>query len=176
MARIDDLKPDADKAADIVRDAGGKVVGRTRLQKVAYLLELAGVGDGFVFEYRHYGPFCEDLASATRKADLLGYLKEEECQTAWGGFYSVFTTDRPLDEKVSFARRGLAQVAAKADSIELELAATAAYLSLEGKEDAWEETARLKPEKVEGGRLEQAKFLYERFRQIKTPRELPEIT
>ena len=36
-----------DKAAAIVRDAGGRIVGRTKLQKIAYLLELSGLGEGF---------------------------------------------------------------------------------------------------------------------------------
>jgi uncharacterized protein YwgA len=62
-------KPDWQKAAEIVRDAGGRIVGRTKLQKVAYLLELAGLGDGFQFEYRHYGPYSEDLAGAIQMAN-----------------------------------------------------------------------------------------------------------
>ena len=45
-------KRDVDKVAEIIRAAGGEIVGRTRLQKVAYLLELAGLGHGFRFEYR----------------------------------------------------------------------------------------------------------------------------
>ena len=32
-------------AARIVQDAGGELVGRTRLQKVTYLAQLAGFGD-----------------------------------------------------------------------------------------------------------------------------------
>jgi hypothetical protein len=40
----------------IVRDAGGHIVGRTRLQKIAFMLEPAGLGGGFPFRYKHYGP------------------------------------------------------------------------------------------------------------------------
>ena len=40
-------KRDTDKVVAIVRDAGGTIVGRTRLLKTAYLLELAGLGEGF---------------------------------------------------------------------------------------------------------------------------------
>ena len=64
MTQGPDRKRDIDKVADIIRDAGGKVVGRTRLQKLGYLLELSGLGDGFSFEYRHYGPYSEELAAA----------------------------------------------------------------------------------------------------------------
>ena len=36
---------DATKAAAIVRDAGGEIVGRTELQKIAYLLNVTGLGE-----------------------------------------------------------------------------------------------------------------------------------
>ena len=55
-------------AAEIVRDAGGQIVGRTKLQKVAYLLEVVGLGDGFHFKYLHFGPFSDDLVDAIEMA------------------------------------------------------------------------------------------------------------
>ena len=63
----------------------------------------------------------------------------------------------------------------KADPIELELAATAAFLAAEGVPDPWEETAKRKPEKAEGNRLANAKVLYKALRSIRTPKKLPEI-
>ncbi len=175
MAGNPDWKSYPDRAADIVRDAGGRIVGRTRLQKIAYLLELADVGEGFAFANRHYRPYSEDLAYATRDAALLDCLREEERPASWGGVYSIFTTDRVPDETVPEARSALAHAAADADPIELELAATAAFLSAQGENDPWEETARRKPEKAKGGRLENAKGLYERLRRPGTPGRLPEI-
>ena len=168
-------KSDAEKAVDIVRDAGGQLVGRTRLQKTAYLLELAGVGEGFSFEYRHFGPYSEELASAVQIASLLGLLNEDERPTSWGGFYSIFSTDRPSDDQQSSVRRALASKGAGADPIELELAATAVFLFSKGEIAAWRETAKRKPEKARDGRLEKAKALYERLRAIPTPSPLPEI-
>lgn len=175
MTTISRRKRDVEKAADIVRDAGGKVVGRTRLQKIAYLLELAGLGDGFVFEYRHYGPYSEDLANAVRDADLLGLLKEEEFQAAWGGSYSIFTSGNGGNMEASESRRILAHEASKADPIELELAATAAFLWSQGAKEPWVETARRKPEKAEGGRLAKSKALYRKLSRIETAIALPEI-
>ena len=75
---------DTAKIAGIIRDAGGRIVGRTRLQKVSYLLEVAGVGEGFTFEYRRYGPYSEDIAVATRTATLLGIIDEKEDPASWG--------------------------------------------------------------------------------------------
>lgn len=169
-------KPDRQKAAEIVRDAGGTVVGRTKLQKVGYLLELAGFGEGFRFEYRHYGPFSEDLAAGIELADAFGLVTEEEKPASWGGHYSTYRvtdklTPRTVDDRVRFA-----ETAARFGSIELELAATAAYLkAAEGIEDPWEETAKRKPEKCGSGRLERAKDIYRALRALPSPTALPDI-
>src|SRR5882757_11284671 len=161
---------DSEKVAAIVRDAGGEIVGRTRLQKIAYLLELAGLGEGFPFAYRYYGPFSEELASATRDANALGLITEEEHPATWGGFYSVFTLRQAArPENVNPARLDLVRLTADTSSIELELAATAAFLADEGSRDPWGDTAKFKSAKAEGGRLENAKALYRRLQQIDTP-------
>lgn len=173
MSARAEIKRDVDKAADIVRDAGGKIVGRTRLQKIAYFLELAGLGDGFSFRYRHFGPYSEELATASRYAALLDLIDETEQLTQWGGVYSIFTATVGGDAPA--ARRELASKAAAADSVVLELAATAAFLYAQGESDAWAETARRKPTKASAERLEEAKTLYERLRKIETVRPLPEM-
>ena len=55
---------DAHRAAEIVRDAGGHIVGRTRLQKIAYILEAAGLGGGFPVPVQTLRPV---LRSACRR-------------------------------------------------------------------------------------------------------------
>jgi hypothetical protein len=163
------------KAAGIVRDAGGRIVGRTRLQKVAYLLSIAGLEEGLHFSYKHFGPYSEDLATAAREADLLGLLSETEQQASWGGMYSTYVVDGAPHSSVSVARRRLAAMAAEADAIVLELAATAVFLAREGHPDPWSETARRKPEKAECGRIDNAKALYRRLCTIETPNAWPPI-
>lgn len=169
-------KPDRERAAEIVRDAGGRIVGRTRFQKVAYLLELAGFGGGFDFGYRHYGPYSQDLADAVRLARAFDLLHETEHPTTWGGWYSVFELKGKLDRREDRDRSAFAERAAAIDAVELELAATAAYLaSVEKSTDPWEETAELKPEKAAEGRLENAKRAYRDLLKLKTPKPLPSI-
>ena len=168
-------RKEIDKVADIIRDAGGRIVGRTRLQKIAYLLELAGAGSGFPFEYRHYGPYSEALASAAKIAAMFGKVEEEERPASWGGSYSIFTASSSRSHDEVPGRVALAREAVDADPIELELAATAAFLAAGGSSDPWGETAKRKPEKVRGGRLENAKVLYRKLQAIKTPRRLPAI-
>ncbi len=169
-------KSDAENAADIVRDAGGEVVGKTRLQKMAYLLEIAGLGSGFCFEYRHYGPFSEDLANAVTEAQFSDLLAEEEHPTSWGGAYSIFRFLTPAAQPsgASEARKQILSVGAKANPVSLELAATAAYLALEGQSDPWTETQRRKPEKAKKN-LSDAKRLYAELKLIKTPKALPNL-
>jgi uncharacterized protein YwgA len=169
-------KPDRLKAAMIVRDAGGRIVGRTRLQKVAYLLELAGLGEGFRFEYRHYGPYSEQLAEAIRLADVFDLVEEVEKRADWGGIYSIFTAKPEIGEPTPGIRSTFAAEAARADAIALELAATAAYMSdVEKSDDPWGETEYLKPDKTTNGRLEKAKDIYRKLLEFDTPNPLPRI-
>jgi uncharacterized protein len=169
-------RSDYDKAANIIRDAGGKVIGRTRLQKIAFLLELTGQGEGFSFSYHHYGPYSEELNLATQVGKLFEVLDEDERQASWGGKYSIFTTERKDDEVSTQSRKSLAKIASEADPIELELAATAAFLASEGIKGAWAETARRKPEKIRNGRLAKAKALYSRLQILELPKKLPNIS
>lgn len=165
------------KTARIVRDADGSIVGRTRLQKVAYLLTVTGLEHDLAFSYKHYGPYSEDLAMGAREADLLGLLKETEQQASWGGTYSTYSyvaAGQDDDEPLA-VRRLFAVEAARGDAIELELAATAVFLALENYPDPWEETQRRKPEKAAHGRIAKAQALYRRLAAIDTPVRLPDI-
>lgn len=166
---------EAQKAAEIIRDAGGHIVGRTRLQKIAYILEAAGLGAGFPFRYKHYGPYSEQLADAAQSARIVGMLREQETPATWGGLYSTYYSQLAQDSPAPEARRRLAQELVNVDAVELELAATALFLAFEHFQDPWGETARRKPDKAEGGRLQRARQLYEGLRNIPTPRPLPLI-
>jgi uncharacterized protein YwgA len=162
------------RAASLIANAGGELVGRTRLQKVAYLSQLAGFSDDFDFEYRHYGPFSDDLAEAMKLATGLKLVIEEERKTDWGGWYSVFKA-LVASDTTDATYRNFLSAAAKVGAIELELAATAAFLSKEGAVDPWAETAKRKPEKAADGRLELAKEAYRKLRKLPSPSPLPAI-
>lgn len=165
-------KIDIDQVVKVVRAAGGSLVGRTRLQKTIYLLELAGYVDGFQYEYRHYGPYSEDLTTATLLARMDGCLKEEERTANWGGTYSIYKVEG-TQEHVPAAMQTMIHASASANPIALELAATAAYLASEGYKDPWRETAERKPEKE--NYIDAAKELYTHLSQLDTPRKLPTL-
>jgi uncharacterized protein YwgA len=165
------------EAARLVREAGGQLVGRTRLQKVAYLTQLAGFGTTFPFSYRHYGPYSEELATGMELARAMGFVEEDEKRAEWGGRYSIYrTTDRTPPAVDQDRARFVAEVS-KIGAIELELAATAAFLrAAEGVQgDPWQATAQLKPDKAAHGRLDRAKQAYHALRKIDTPAALPDI-
>jgi hypothetical protein len=102
-------------------------------------------------------------------------INEQETHAAWGGVYSIYHSMLPPEIRVSEARLQLMQELINVDAVELELAATALFLAYERFPDPWNETARRKPDKVEGGRLQRAHQLYQRLRSVPTPRPLPAI-
>tara|TARA_R110002033_G_scaffold18959_14_gene49343 strand:+ start:869 stop:1381 length:513 start_codon:yes stop_codon:yes gene_type:complete len=168
------LKSGTDNAkylAELIEIAGGQVVGRTRLQKIAYLLELTGLGNGLSYQYKHYGPFSQDLASASELATMFGKITEEKKPTNWGGHYSVFSVDG--SKTGDDIKSQIVSLARDANPVDLELAATAAYLSDTGFDEPWEETSRRKPEK--SSRIESAKILYSKLASIPTPQPWPQI-
>ena len=166
---------DSTKVAAIIADAGGRVVGRTRSHKIAYLLTVTGMESGLTFTYKHYGPYSEDLATAARVGNLLGDLQESEYGASWGGSYSIYTAQSPTSGGADDNRRRFAEAAADSDAVELELAATAVFLANEGYQNPWLETARRKPEKAENGRIDRAKELLRSLSHIQTPIPLPAI-
>lgn len=164
----------AEKAVAIVRDAGGMISGYTKLQKTAYLLELAGVGCGFHFENRSCGPFSEELAEALEDAQFTGMLLVEECRTGAGGVFSVYRTpEGTANEPVDEVRRQILEKATSTNPITLELAAMAAYLATEHSQDPWAETVRRAPQKAVERRLKDARTLLFTLRSIPTPAPLP---
>lgn len=171
-----DFSGDLEEVVRIVSAAGGELVGRTRLQKTAFLLELTGLETGFPFHYKHYGPYSEELAAAADIAPLILDFNETQRRSSWGGTYSVFTSSNPASEDLPPAYRSLVRLAKEANPIALELAATAAFLAADEKIcDPWEETARRKPEKATAAMMERAKELYGELQKVDTPNPLPAI-
>jgi len=153
---------------DIVQAAGGRIVSRIRLQKIAYLLDQLGAHSGFRYTYHHYGPYSADLDSAIVDADAFGLVKEEfGYRKADGARYSIFKANADSnDHQFEYLRDGkmrdLVKLWASTDITVLELAATAHWLYESEKVKDWEpEIERRKGSKVLGGRLEAAKKFLE---------------
>lgn len=163
--------------ATLVEAAGGELIGKTRLQKIFCLLDLVGDRLGFRFGYHLYGPYSDEISIAASDATALGLVEESVRHAAWGGRYSVFKLKQDVSEKdrLTPAISALVKTAAIADSVELELAVTAAFLADSGVANAWNEVERLKPTKATRERLAGAKRLYQKFETFEVPRPLPKI-
>lgn len=160
-------------AANVVAIAGGEIVGRTKLQKIVCLLEMAGMKLGFTFDYHLHGPYSESLHIAARDASALGLISVELKRASWGGQYFVYRTAPSEVADEPYVR--LAHKAAAAGSIELELLVTALFLAKNGSLDPWGDVAERKSEKATEERLRNAKLLYSDIVEVETPEPLPRV-
>ena len=154
----------ADYVGALVLLNGGKIVGKTRLQKTAYLLEASSIGFGIDFDYHDYGPFSAELAFAADDAESLEYIETN----LHPGFHSVpYTIFESTDEapkfekgKLTDARRKALEAMKGCSALILELAATAVFLKENGyRTNSWDEVRKRKPSKATPDLLKQAKKL-----------------
>ena len=161
-------------AAEIVADAQGKIIGKTRLQKAAYFLESLGVGAGFPFYYKHYGPYSDELSSALHYAKVLGLTNEETKKATWGGEYVIYSSGEAVGSD-NPVRHEVLSIANDASPVALELAATALFLKSEGSPEPWTEVSGLKPSKASAENLRMAHEVYRQIRELNAPKRLPDL-
>lgn len=149
--------------SSVVAAAGGKLVGRVRLQKIIYLLDQLGLNSPYSYQYYHYGPYSEELSESAEFAKAFNFISEETAHRATDGVrFNVFTTTQKPDSSVlgeldSTKVEDLVQVMNASSSTVLELAATAHWVrNYEGISDWKDEVVRRKGVKTQGGRLDQA--------------------
>lgn len=152
------------KIAAVLDAAGGELIGRIRLQKVAYLLDQLGFESGFSYSYYHYGPYSRDLENATLDATVfLGVKEQIDYRLSDGAAYSIFSrTGDPVDQAAfgsldpDYATELVRKFKATNPTI-LELAATAHWIAVRENRADWEaEVRKRKNVKSQNGRLEQA--------------------
>ena len=156
-----------DIVVNLIALNGGKLVGRTRLQKEAYLLHRCGAKFElpFPFIYHHYGPYSLALADGLIDAYDGDRIDIEEQLGSYGVRYAIFTSktgnhDAPdrLGDLSADRVRSLLREMQEVSDIVLELAATIVFLREEGGyvHDAIEETKARKPLKATAERMKQA--------------------
>ena len=100
-----------------------KVVGRTRLQKTIYLLQLKGFPTDFSYSLHFYGPYSDGVNMGLRIVKQLGLVAEEQ-RSGQENDYSIFrATEEAVLPQMSQFQPWLALIQASAD-VPLELAAT----------------------------------------------------
>src|SRR2546428_6465503 len=65
-------------------EAAGSVVGRTKLQKIAYLANLCG-WKALDFTYHNYGPYSQALFAEVENLQAIGWIKGEAVGTTRDG-------------------------------------------------------------------------------------------
>lgn len=153
-----------DVVCTLVALSGGKVVGRTRLQKEAYLLDRCGADLQIPFTYHHYGPYSFELANGWTDAAAEKRVKIQQKTGRHGVPYSIFQLkDKSVELPVNLgnlsiedAREKLQKMKGVSDIV-IELAATIAFLWQKGYgARAVEEVIARKPLKAKAERIDKA--------------------
>ena len=150
--------------ADIIALSGGRLVGRTRMQKTVYLLDVLGLRSGASYYYYNFGPFSDEIANGISDGKFNGSLVEEiDYRMSDGSPFSIFKTDRTsaqIHEVGSLPAdkvRSILQLFASCNSTVLELAATIHWLARVERVPDWrKELERRKGSKTQNGRMERA--------------------
>ena len=86
----------------LVALSGGEVVGRTRLQKEAYLLDRCGANLQIPFTYHHYGPYSFELADGWTDAAAENRITITQNPGRHGVPYSIFSLNAALEGNPKF--------------------------------------------------------------------------
>ena len=144
----------------------GKIEGKTRLQKTAYILQAKGLGfSDIVFDYYKQGPFSPEVIFAANDAKALGYISTGEGEGPHATPYTIFLSEEksPQFEDCDQTKKILQalETIKPHTTLALELAATAVYLKNNGYADNYlEEIRKHKPLKAASDeRMERVKKL-----------------
>jgi uncharacterized protein YwgA len=150
---------------DVVALSGGRLVGRTRMQKTIYLLDVLGLESGASYYYYNFGPFSDEIADGISDSKFRGALVEEtEYRMSDGSPFSIFKANNRGSEQASDIGalpagrvKEILQRFASCNSTVLELAATIHWLAQVEKVSDWRrELVRRKGSKTQNGRMERA--------------------
>ena len=132
----------------------GVVDGRTRLQKLSYLVNVAGWNSIDDYRFHYYGPFSDSLTNYVEEMCQLGWLLESPLETINGNtFYKYSSADtdktralvsRIEDPKLVSRTEGLLSQLKNFSSDELEIMASLVFLNQNEKLDGEELVKRAK--------------------------------
>ena len=148
---------------DLIALHDGKLVGRTRLQKTAYLLDRCGGSFDMRFVYYHYGPYSPELALGALVAHQNERIEVTEKPGRYRIRYAIFQTKlgtaspSALGELAASSVRRLLKPIKNASDLVLEIAATIMFLRAKGyPKRAVEETKARKTLIASDERVERA--------------------
>jgi uncharacterized protein YwgA len=81
----------------LIKEAGGKIQGRKKLQKLTYLLQFNNVQNiQYDFDFYNYGVFSHLLAHDLMSAVVLGFVKEDKKTGSFYPYYEITLNDQKL--------------------------------------------------------------------------------
>ncbi len=153
----------------VVLASGGTVSGRHRLQKYVYLLDSAGMGSGFDFDYPGFGPFSNSLDRAIDDAVSDGLITERVIHPEHHGErYSVLIGTQKSDAFISGLTTDTTQrmlsILTQENMMIISLAAAVDWLWRHEHSENWfRDILRRRPVRSNGGRLSLATDLLDRI-------------
>ncbi len=145
-----------------------RIEGRKRLQKILWLVKLAGLPVDAEFEISHYGPYSERVANTADLLSVIGKIDEsEEPLGSFNMIQSVYTLpSQPLSggrdaPALPGPYNGLVAFLSDFSTTELEVAATIGYFKQSGLSEsaAIARTRSMKPNKTISPVLAKAKHI-----------------
>ena len=168
-----------DAASQIIAAApSGVIKGRDVLQNATYLLEVAGVGYGFIFGCEFCSPFSEELENSIRYAKTLREIEVINTITDWGVTNTTYKSNIPYqgDGGVDDYYQVIVTKATQCVPMQLELATAAAYFQKIEVIDPWDEVYVRKTFDHESGTFEKSQELYKELQSMPALANLPEIS
>ena len=161
---------------EIFQACDNEIIGRIRLQKLAYLAEKINYGLGVKFHYHHYGPFSEGLVSFIDDVVIDETVSEEIKRKKNNlGEYFVYKINDNNSNAMDNNSATFFKAAKEIDPLYLELLATALFLQEEDKEtDVWQKLRELKPEKAQDKYLQKSYEAYCKLQELS--KNLEDIT
>lgn len=122
----------SDFVVGVIALCGGKVAGKTRLQKTVYLIQRLTETNFFRFGYHYYGPYSVDLVAAVDGAQDGGRIQADMRVGYYNIPYVMYKTDERTPDRLAGRSvtkiRGWLKKFDEVDTIVLELAATWLFL------------------------------------------------
>ena len=160
-----------DIVADLIALNDGKLFGRNRLQRQAYLLHRCGADFDIRFVYYRYGPHSFDLSNGVIEACADERIEIDKQRGPNGIHHAIFKSGKRAREPNNIgclaadrAKHLIEEMEQVSDTV-LELAATMVFLRDDRGwgENAVTETRARKPLKAQNGRLESALALVQQL-------------
>ena len=122
----------------IIEAAGGKILGKTKFQKLVYLAQEKGLYLGYDFGYHYFGVFSSELEMDLQSGEVFGVFSQDVKSDYYGCPIEISLKDMNQVQSVDSSNSALSMVSelSKEESRVLEVLSTIIYLKKAGYDGA----------------------------------------